>query len=287
MPRAAVILAMALVTACAQGAPTTTTLRSPATTATTQPPAPTTTEIPTPGCPDAGQLTEGGQVGRINQDLSDTSTIGAITWVAEAGCETFRIAFETSEGAPSTTPPSLTVDYLDPAPILRVRLDVDSTVVTDQLVETALVERLYVVRALDGGMFIDFHLAAAAQARVEIETSPAVVQLDLQPGIVQHPTGAAVSEKAVVVSPLDGATVDQTVAISGYARAFEANVVVIATSGGRVVARTNTTAADWLETWGEFTAEVTLEQGTVAIFAGDESPRDGSLEGVTFTVTIR
>ena len=223
----------------------------------------------------------------MSQEQSDATKIGAISWDEGVGCETFRIAFETSEGAPATTPPTVTVDYLDPAPVLRIRLDVDSTVVTDQLVESALVERLYVVRSLDGDMFIDFHLAAPAQTRFDIETSPAALLLDLQPGIVQHPTPPAGSEITVVVDPLDGVTVEPNFTITGYARTFEANVLVIATSDGQVVAQSNTTAADWLDTWGEFAIEVAVGPGIVAIFVGEESPRDGSLRGVTFSVTVR
>ncbi len=259
----------------------------PSTTGTTQPQAPPTTATLVPGCPEEGQFTEGGHVGRIDQGLSDATTIGTISWEETDACETFTISFETSEGAPATTPPTVIVDYLEPAPIIRIRLEVDTTVVTDQLVETTLVDRLYVVSSLEGNMFIDLHLAAPAQSRVDIDTSPAAVRIDLQPGIVEFARQPATSKLTVVTSPLDGATVEPTTAITGYTRTFEANVIVIGTADGQVVARANTTAADSIGTWGEFRTEIDLEPGDVSLFVGDESPQDGSLEGVTLGVTVR
>lgn len=258
-----------------------------ATTSTVPSPTTTRTTVPlVPGCPDPGEFEEGGHVGRINQQLSDASTIGAISWDENDACETFTISFETSEGAPATTPPSVIVDYLDPAPIIRIRLDTDTTLITDQLVETALVDRLYVVRALDGGMFIDLHLGSPAQSRISIDTSPATFRIDLQPGIVDHPVGPAIAPLTVVIRPQQGGTASSPVEIVGYSRTFEANVMVIATAGGQVVARANTTAADYIDTWGEFRMEVEIPPGVVSMFVGDQSPEDGSLEGVTFSLSV-
>ncbi len=261
----------------------------PTTTGTATPTVPTdppTTQPLVPGCPEGGEFREGGHVGRINQSLSDASKIGAISWKTSKSCETFTISFETSEGAPATTPPTVIVDYFGSAPIIRISLDTVETVITDQLVETALVDRLYVVRSLDNGMFIDLHLAAPTQARVGVETSPAALTIDLQPGIVEYPVGPAISDLAVVVTPLDGETVSRLVDVRGYSRTFEANVLLIATSGGEVVAQENTMSADYLATWGEFRATIELPTGEVSLFVGDQSPKDGTLEGVTFNLTI-
>ena len=223
----------------------------------------------------------------IEQTSSDSSMIGLISWEAEEACETFTVTFETSEGAPATTPPGVEVVYVDGAPVIRIALDTEQTVITDQLVETDLVERLYVVRALDGGMFIDLHLAAPAQAHVAVENSPARLVLDLQPGIVEYPTSAAISAIAVLVAPLDEAIVPADVEVEGYTRTFESNVMIIATSGDHVVAEENTTAADSVETWGEFRMSLTLPTGDVSLFVGDQSPEDGSLEGVTISLTVQ
>ena len=249
--------------------------------------APSTTLPLVAGCPENGEFTEGGHVDTIEQSSSDADTIGLIRWTAGESCETFTISFETPEGAPATTPPSLSVGYIDDLPVIRMSLDTTETVITDQLVETPMVERLYVVTALDGGMFIDIHLAAPAQARVTVVSSPAQLALDLQPGIVDYPTSAALSDSTVVVTPADGSTLTPPVSVEGYARTFESNVLLIATSGDQVVAEEFTTAADSERTWGEFRAAMVLPPGNMSLFVGDENQEDGGLEGVTISLTVQ
>ena len=239
------------------------------------------------GCPENGEFTEGGHVDTIDQTSSDADTIGLISWTAEDACETFTISFETSEGAPATTPPSVDVNYIDDVPVIRLSLATDETVITDQLVETPMVDRLYVVTALDGGMFIDIHLATPAQARVTVESSPARLVLDLQPGIVDYPTPVAISDFMVVVIPAEAATESSPVSIGGYGRTFESNVLLIATSGDEVVAEDFTTSAGSEATWGEFSADIALPPGDISLFVGDENQEDGGLEGVTITLTVQ
>lgn len=250
--------------------------------------APSTTEAQlVPGCVTEADFKEGGIVAAFEPLSSDTHTIGLISWEATQSCETFTFSFVTSEGAPATTPPSITVEYVEEAPILRVHVDTESTVLGDQLVETNLVDRLYVVRSLDGGMYVDLHLAAPAQAAARAQSSPAQLTLDLQPGIVELAAGSANSDRVVLVAPEDGADHPTPVAISGYARTFESNVMIIATAGDRVIAEESTTAADSNLTWGEFRADLDLPAGEVLVFVGEASAEDGSLEGVTINLTVR
>ena len=249
--------------------------------------APTTTLPLVAGCPDEGEFVEDGTIASFDQDQSDSSVIGQISWRADEACETFTFSFVTSEGAPATTPPTVTAAYVEGVPVIRVAVDADQTIITDQLVETGLIDRLYVVRALEGGSFIDLHLAAPAQARVHIGGSPARITLDLQPGIVEYSIAATVSDLVVVVTPLDTDVVRPTTEVTGYARTFESNVMIIATAGDQLVAEMNTTAAGGLETWGEFRALVVLPLGEVSLFVGDENGEDGGLEGVTISLTVR
>ena len=262
-----------------------------ATTTTAPPPASTTTippqVVPEPSCPLAIEFASEGRIFRLDQPTSDTGMIGLISWDLSPGCESFRIDFETTEGAPSTTAPSVIVEYLDTRQVIRVYLDVDRTVITDQRVETELVDRLYVVRGLDGGMFIDFHLAKPAEARARITNSPAQLTLQFQPGNLPFEGTAALSEYAVVIEPSDGSVGSPSIRISGYARTFEANVLIIATAGDRVVAETNAVAADWVETWGEFQTRLDVPLGETSIFVGESDPKDGSLAGVTIRMTNR
>jgi len=250
--------------------------------------APTTTLPLVAGCPEDGEFTEGGHVNTVDQpSSSDADTIGLISWAAEESCETFTVSFETSEGAPATTPPSVVVEYIDDVPVVRMALATERTVITDQLVETPMVDRLYVVNSIDGGMFIDFHLASPAQARITVESSPARVLLDLQPGIVDYPNSVAASDFMVVVTPVDASTETSPVSIEGYGRTFESNVLLIATAGDEVVAEDFTTATDSESTWGEFATQMTLPPGDVSLFVGDENQEQGGLEGVTVTLTVQ
>lgn len=286
---AACALLLLLPAACAaprdDAASTTTATTSPTTTPTTSPTI--ATVPPTTGCAENGEFVERGEVADIDQSPSDATTIGAISWDVTEACEVFGFAFVTSEGAPATTPPGARVAYPEGARILRIALDVDQTVIADQLVETALVHRLYVVRALDGAMFIDLHLASPAQARVVVSSSPARLTLHLQPGIVEHPAAPATSDAVVVASPLDGAEVETAVEVNGYVRGDEADVLVIATAGDEVVAKTSAAVAEPLDTWGEFRAALELPAGDVSVFVGEEGPAGGGLEGVAIRLSIR
>lgn len=248
--------------------------------------APTTTQPLVAGCVGENGFVEDGEIGAIEQERSDAATVSSISWRETPSCETFTFAFASSEGAPATTPPSVTATYVEGVPIVRVGVDVDSTVITDQLVETALVERLFVVRALDGGMFVDLYLAAPAQAHVTVSESPAEVTLHLQPGIVEYRTKPAMSDLVVIAAPLEGAIVAPTIDVVGYSRTYESNVLLIATIGDEVVAEEVTTSADSVETWGEFKSTLQLPLGEVSVFVGDENPEDGRLEGIAIQLTV-
>jgi len=284
--RSLALISLALIVACGilpSEQASTTTIPTTTTTST----AIIGTEPSNVGCPADAAFVDRDRVTRMDQPSSDTNSLGLISWQVDEGCERFEVDFETTEGAPATTPPPVVVEFLTSRQILRVWADVETTVVTDQLVETPLVDRLFVVRALDGGMFIDFHLAAPAQARVAISNSPARLSLELQAGPEPFTTRALVSDRVVVVAPGDGLETSSIVEIGGYARTFEGNVLVIATAAGEVAAETNVTAADWVGTWGEFRASIQLPLGEASLFVGEESPDDGRLTGINLSLTVR
>jgi len=285
------LLALALMMACAPApdAETTTTLPAATTSSTL---ASTTTAVvattePVAGCPQDAVFVDRGRVARVDQPTSDTNRIGLISWQVVEGCERFVIDLETNEGAPATTPPTVVVEFLESRQVLRLWIDVDSTVVTDQLVETSIVDRLYVVRALDGAMFVDFHLTGPAQARAVISSSPARLSLEMQAGLDPFLTPAVISDRIVVISPASAAETASTVAVTGYARAFEANVRVIATQSGQVVADAVATAADWQDTWGEFRTTVVLPPGEISMLVGEEGVGEGQIIGPTISLTVR
>jgi hypothetical protein len=283
--RRVIAVTMLFLAACGVSDPTPTTVASaPSTTG----PTTSTTAAPALGCPLDDEFASAGRIARITQPTSDSTTLGLISVQTSEGCERFGFDFETVENAPATTPPSVVAEFLDGGRIVRIHLDLGQTVITDQILETPLADRLFVVRSLDGTLFIDVHMERPASARVTVSNSPAGLTLELSSRQGDLGPAPAISPRTVLLSPTNDSLVDgPDVAVTGYARVFEGNVLILATDGGAVASRTTTEAADWAETWGEFEADLTLEPGTFELFVGEESPEDGSLQGVTLRLEVR
>ena len=285
MPR---LLACLLLAATACGGQATVTTPPAAVSTTTATPATTTTSTSQGiGCPNETEFVGSGQIDRITQPSSDSRTVGLVSRQVVDGCERFGFDFDTAENAPATTPPSVTASFLEGERVIRITLGIDRTVITDQLIETRLVERLFVVKGLDGSIFVDLHLKEKANARISLSNSPARLNIELHPAPGEIGPAPSVSSRTVLITPPDGTTVGEEVEISGYARTAEANVLIVAARAEEVLVEESTTAADWVETWGEFATTVTLPQGRIDLFVGEESPSDGSLQGVTLRLTVR
>lgn len=245
----------------------------------------TSTLPPVVECPGEGDFEEGGGIADIEGEGSDSNSLGRISWVTSDQCESFVFEFETSEGAPATTVPDVAVAHLESFQVIRISLGVSSTVITDQLVETTLVDRLYVVRGLDGGMFVDLHLSAPAAARAQVESSPARLTVDLRPGFVHFVGTSLTDELVVVVSPGTGASVAPVTQFMGYARLAEPNITFIVTQEGVVVTESSTAAVDLGATWAEFRHQLGLPPGNVSVFVGRSDPEIG-LDGVTLDLAV-
>lgn len=280
-------IALSLALALGACAPDTSETTSPPVDESRPTPAPTSTQPLVVGCAAAAQFTEGGPIDTVENLGSDATGIGLIRWQADDACETFEIEFETAEGAPATTPPSITAEFIGDLGVLRILTSARDTVIADQLVETGLVDRIFVVRSLAGEIFIDFHLAAPTQANVELLSSPARLRLQLQPGIVGYTSRPMYTERVVLLEPTEDTEVATRVDVSGYARTVESNVLLIATQGDDVLDEVATLAADSLDTWGEFRAALELAPGPVALFVGDENAESGRFEGVSIDLEAR
>lgn len=279
---------LVVATACNGGSGVTSSAPDASSTTVTSPQSSTTaTGAPSIGCPQEAQFVGSGQIDRVTQPSSDSRALGLISRQVVDGCERFGFEFDTVENAPATTPPSVTASFLPGERVIRITLAIQRTVITDQLIETRLVDRLYVVRSLDGMMFVDLHLREKANARLTVSNSPARLTLELNPGSGEIGPPAAVSDRTVLLMPPNESTVDADFEVAGYARVPEASVLIVATSGNQVIFEESTTAADWVDTWGEFEADVSLAPGVVNLFVGEESTGDGSLQGVTLTLTVR
>jgi hypothetical protein len=284
--RPLIVCFLVLAAAC-NGQSTPTTVALPPSSTTTSSTTTTTLAAPEIGCPQEAEFVGSGQIDRITQPSSDSRTLGLVSRQVDGSCERFGFDFDTAENAPATTPPSVTATYLDGERVIRVALGIDRTVITDQLIETRLVDRLFVVRALDGTMFVDLHLNEKTNARVSLSNSPARLTIELHPAGGEIGPAPTVSNRTVLLAPRDGATVDEEIEVAGYARTSEANVLIVATLADEVVLEESTTAADWVETWGEFRSTVTLPPGRVDLFVGEESAADGSLQGVILRLTVQ
>jgi hypothetical protein len=292
--RSAALLAFCLALfACSSGptGPNFTTTTTTSTTATTA--ATTTTVGPTvttstngdPGCPSERAI-EDGELLDASEPSSDAEQISAIGWVGNQSCEVFTIEFTTDQGAPATTPPSVEAVFLREVGILRVSMDVEMTSITDQLAETGLVRQVFVPRPEDRTLFVDLHLSAPALATVTTSSSPARIIISLEPGGLDYAASPAIGPNVVLVTPVEG-PVEVPLLVNGYSRNFEANTIGRIVQGANVLAEAFTTAADWTETWGEFT--LTLEpagSGAADLFVGEQSAQDGSDRGVVIPIDL-
>lgn len=225
----------------------------------------------------------------IDGEGSDSTRLGRFSWTTTDQCESLDFEYETSEGAPATMVPGVEIEYLDSLQVIRVFMDIGSAALVDQLVETELVERIFVVRALEGGMFVDLHLAAPAAARARVTSEPARLTIDLRPGFVEFNGRSTIDGLVVLVDPTNGSEVETPARIAGYARTFESNVVISVVQDGAILLETFTTAADSEATWGEFEQELALPPGEVAITVGGSTAEDDGPvpDSATINLSVR
>jgi hypothetical protein len=275
---------------CTQPTATTTSVSIPTTTtATTGSTTPTTPDLPPCLAGDQPFATDGALAsGLLDGEEGDAELVAGLSWTAFEGCERLVVEFATAGGAPATEPGGVRAELLRDQGIVRLRLDdlVTSTAIADRVVERQLVDRVYVVRSLDGDLYVDIHLGSAVLARASIKRSPAKVIVDLQAGGPELEALPLVSDSAIVVTPTKP-NAEYPLMVEGYARTFEAAVVLRIRQGDRLDLEDVTSAADYLITWGEFRFEVSEgPTGNVDIFVGEDSPEDGSERGAHFTLEM-
>jgi len=240
--------------------------------------APSTT-LPTTTAPSCGgEFSERGELLSFHVD-GDASRISALHTDQDGACEQFVVGFTTEAGAPATSVGNVDVEFLRDLGVIRIALpDIAHASITDGIFESPLVDRAYVVRAQDGSLYVDAHLSAPAMARAEIVQSPARVVIQLEPGGEELPTPAPRNDLVVLLTPREH-QVTYPLTVSGYARTFEANVVIRILQGGSIASERVTTATDYLEAWGEFSSVFESgPQGTVQLVVGEGSGEDVSVD---------
>ncbi len=135
--------------------------------------------------------------------------------------------------------------------------------------------------------FIDVHLREPAEAHVTALESPARVVVDLRSVSGLLLTAPATSDRVVVLKPRAGEAA-YPLEVVGYARTFEANVVVRLVQDGQQVHESFTTATAWVDAWGHFTLTVPEgPSGRVTLHVGEYSAKDGTWEGAAVELTMR
>ncbi|CAN5702923.1 hypothetical protein BH24ACT21_BH24ACT21_05250 [soil metagenome] len=173
--------------------------------------------------------------------------------------------------------------------VLRVTVpSVSMTRVSDGAFSGPLLKDFHVVRAPEGGMFVDIFAESAFTYRVTELLDPARIVVDFKPSeaTLDLPLPAE-SANTILVEPRRGTRVDNSLTISGYSRNPEAsNTLVLTDAAGQELVRDTVMSNDWTATWGYF--ETTLDlppfSGRATLKVGAESARDGTFEGVEIPV---
>ena len=201
-----------------------------------------------------------------------------------------RVVLDLGAGEePAGAVPRWTLDSPEDDCLLRVNFpSANATVVSDGGFGDGLLRNFHVVRAPEGGMFVDVLARKGFRYRVLELNGPARLVVDLQPtGARPKESPPARGGETVLVEPRPGSRVSDPITVSGYSRNFEAaNTIVLKSDGGETLVRETVLANDWSSTWGYFEATLDLpplpEKGTLSV--GTESARDGSFEGVEIPV---
>lgn len=202
-----------------------------------------------------------------------------------------RVVLDLGSGEnPAESVPQWSLSTPEGDGLLRVSLpSVVSTAVSDGSLGDGFLEGFHVVRAPDGGVFVDMLSSDAFTYRTLELTDPARLVVDFKSSDVE--TRIPPPEEGgntVVTTPRPGERISNPITVSGYSRNFEArNEIALLDSSGNPVARTNAPSNDWAATWGYFEATLDVPPeftGSGTLKVGSRSARDGSFEGVEIPV---
>lgn len=244
---------------------TTTTLPTPeTTTSTTRTPEPADLPIPEPAEPrpippcltPQPPFGDAGEVGRYEPTGSDSALLATIDWHVWPECERFLLSLASPEGAPTLVPPTARLTYFAERGVLRLEMDsqVDTSAISYQLVNTRLVDRLFVVKAPDGGLLVDLYLAEPVSARMIPRSAPATLTLDLRPGGAPFSHRPVVGDRAVLFLPSGREGIHYPFTVDGYLRPGTEEAVAILTGADGTVTEAGFPLAGTDDVWSSFAA---------------------------------
>lgn len=216
-------------------------------------------------------------------------SIREVKFGQQEGYERAVIGFG-SRAAPASGVPAWSLSSPDGEGYARITFPgVDATSVSDGVFGGSILDIFYVVRAPDGGLFVDVYATRAFQYRLSELSDPGRLVIDYRPADValSYPIPAQ-AQKTVLFEPRKGEAITSPLTVNGYSRNFEAsNLVRLTDTSGNVLAQSTVTSNDWLDTWGYFETSLEFEafEGQAMLQVGSESARDGSFEGVEVPVT--
>ena len=173
--------------------------------------------------------------------------------------------------------------------VLRVTFpSISATDVSGGTFGGPLLKDFHVVRAPEGGMFVDIFAESAFTYRVMELSNPARLVVDFKPSdaSLDFPLPAEAAN-TVLTQPRSGARVGGSLMVSGYSRNPEAtNTIILTGAGGETIAQETVMSNDWTSTWGYFetTLDVSSFSGEGTLKVGAQSARDGTFEGVEIPV---
>jgi hypothetical protein len=160
-------------------------------------------------------LADGGLLS-FDRPTADGTRIAGITWQTAGACHVFTLSFATADGAPATSPPTVDASLLRNAGVLRIETEATASVVVDQLVGEGMVERLFVPVDEAGFRLVDLVLSGPAVARARILTSPARLEVEIQPGGSEAAGRPLMSPSVVIVEPGSAAVAEPIIDLAGY-----------------------------------------------------------------------
>jgi len=216
----------------------------------------------------------------------DADAVLAVRYGVGGDYERAIIDFGTGE-QPAGTVPEWTLMSPEGDGLLRVDLpSASATCVSGGRFGEGLLENFHVVRAPDGGMFVDFFARRPFRYRVFGMQDPARLILDFRPAgeDLDRPPPAQGGD-TVLVEPRPHSLVSDPLTVSGYSRNPDAaNTITLTGPRGKTLVRRTVRGNDWNHTWGYFEATIDLPpfsgKGTLKV----GNAHDGTFEGIQIPV---
>ena len=214
-----------------------------------------------------------GLIAAVGEAESDATAISQIRWERGATCERLVISFASDSGAPATTLGVTGVTVIGFEGIVRIDLPdtIVASAVADQLTDS-LIHHTFVVRDEQTGMYIDIHTAGESgiAARAFTVASPAslVVDIVLDPSL-PAPSGAAIGDAAVMVSPVNGPAL-YPFTVEAYVPPQLVSTNVVISEGDEEASSLTVGLPGYTDTWQGITTRIDDgPSGTVTVYVGN------------------